>query len=320
MRLILCFLPAIFWKCHGFSIVSDKSIIINKSRLKRIASSTYLQASGPIDVLHQSQSLTIQEITSSIPALNVLSDLSGDIGIGISGAQVKGYDAPGSDGNVAWMASVYVPNKLSSLTIFNGPLTNVPHLVSKCCVVDDGKLMSFTLDFRPRAYGAYEKRDANGNYPGPEELGRVAFEYSGNRMEYETKFGTAEVANWLQSTVSTLDGAVPNDRQLSEEDVLTRGPLIVDVLLPITESNVVTVASARAQAAKYWLSWATSRAYDHRPGAPINSQYVYDTKYKQNSYGSLLKFYSKVFGPEDGLRIASTESGPLDEAYVGGAS
>jgi hypothetical protein len=317
MRVVLILLSTIFCHCNGFSIASGRNV--NKNGLGSSSTTiTRVYAGGPVEILDQSQSITIQEITSSIPSLTVRSDLSGDIGVG-GGGQITGYEAPGADGNVAWMASVYIPNKLSSLTIFNGPLTNVPHLVSKCCVVNDNTI-SFTLDFRPRGYGAYEKRDSDGNYPGPEELGRAAFEYSGNRMEYDTKFGTPEVVDWLKSTISNLQGATPNNRQLLEEDVLTRGPLIVDVLVPITESNIGTIASARTQAAKYWLSWATSGLYDHRPGAPINSQYVYDTKYKQNSYGSLLKFYSEIFGPDDGLRIASTESGPLDEAYVGGGS
>jgi hypothetical protein len=316
MRLILSVLSTFIFHCNGFSIAPGN--FVARGRWGNIK--TFLCAGDPIDILDQSQSSTIQEITSSIPSLTVQSDLSGDIGIEHGGGQITGYEAPGADGNVAWMASVYIPNKLSSLTIFNGPLTNVPHLVSKCCVVDDGTMMSFTIDFRPRAYGAYEKRDSDGKYPGPEELGRAAFEYSGNRMEYDTKFVTPEVAKWLQSTMSSLQGATTNNRQLSEVDLLTRGPLILDVLVPPTESNIETIASARMKAAKFWLSWATSRSYDHRPGAPINSQYVYDTKYKQNSYVSLLKFYSEYFGNEDGLRIASSESGPLDEAYVGGGS
>lgn len=57
-----------------------------------------------------------------------------------------------------------------------------------------------------------------------------------------------------------------------------------------------------------------------RPGAPVNTQYVYDTKFKQNAYGALLDEYSALFGPQDGQRLAVGDSGPLDEAYVGGGS
>lgn len=234
-------------------------------------------------------------------------------------ARLSGYEAPGSGGNIAWFASMYVSSKLSSLTIFNGPLTNVPHLVSRCHIMNPNEMV-FALDFRPRAYGAYEKKDANGNYPGPEELGRVAFEYSGNRMEYETKFATPELTSFIQSMLESLDGSRPSNRPLSDLDILTRGPLALDLVVPLSDANVAAVANAREQAANFWLSWATSKEYDHRPGAPINAQYVYDTKYKQNCFGSLRQVYSEIFGESDGLLVASSESGPLDEAYVGGGS
>ena len=260
-----------------------------------------------------------QQLVQAIPSLKVRPDFSTD---GICyGGRINGYEAPGVEGNVAWMSSVYLPDKVSSLTIFNGPLTNVPHLVSRCCIRgDDAQNIYFTLDFSPRAYGAYEKRDAEGNYPGPEELGRVAFEYSGNRMEYESNFGTPQVVDFIQSTLSNLVGATPNNRPLSDDDLLIRGPLLIDVIVPATESNIVTMVAARATAANYWLQWAISDAHNHRPGAPINSQYVYDTKFKLRAYGALLRFYSTIFPESDALQIASGESGPLDEAYVGGAS
>lgn len=57
-----------------------------------------------------------------------------------------------------------------------------------------------------------------------------------------------------------------------------------------------------------------------RPGAPVNAQYVYDTKFRQNAYGALLEEYSALFGPDHGKLLAVADSGPLDEAYVGGAS
>jgi hypothetical protein len=34
----------------------------------------------------------------------------------------------------------------------------------------------------------------------------------------------------------------------------------------------------------------------------------------------LLGEYSNIYGPEDGQKLAVSESGPLDEGYVGGGS
>ena len=43
---------------------------------------------------------------------------------------VARFDAPGQP-NVAWISSLEVPGAVSSLTVFSGPLTDVPHLLSR---------------------------------------------------------------------------------------------------------------------------------------------------------------------------------------------
>ena len=90
--------------------------------------------------------------------------------------------------------------------------------------------------------------------------------------------------------------------------------------MPLTDGNVAAVAAARSLAADSWTYWATDSNNEHRPGAPVNTQYVYDSKFKQNCYSALLETYSTVFGPQEGASLAAAESGPLDEAYVGGGS
>lgn len=162
-------------------------------------------------------------------------------------------------------------------------------------------------------------RDAAGNYPGPDTLGRQAFEYSGNRNEYDGNFGTEEVKAFVAATLASLEGVGPG-RAVGEFDALTNGPLLVSVTMPLTDGNVAAVVAAREAAAMFWLRWATEGGHDHRPGAPINAQYVYDTKYRQNAYSALLGVYSGVFGAGDGAKLAAAESGPLDEGYVGGGS
>lgn len=273
----------------------------------------------PIAILEASQKQSVDAIAAAIPDLAVKPDCTWN-GEQIAGelATLDARDAPGP-ANIAWLAAVNIPNKLSSLTIFNGPLTDVPHLLSRVAVVDGNKLQ-FTLDFRPRAYGAYEMVDANGNYPGPETLGRKAFEYSGARNDFDSKFGTDEVKAFMESTLQALEGAVVDPPPNNELELLTRGPLCLSVTMPLTDANVATVAQARAQAAEYWKSWATDGTHEHRPGAPVNTQYVYDSKFKINAYGALLPIYTGLFGQLDGEKMAAAESGPIDEAYVGGGS
>lgn len=81
-----------------------------------------------------------------------------------------------------------------------------------------------------------------------------------------------------------------------------------------------TIIDVREKVASMWLGWALDDSHAHRPGAPVNTQYVYDTKYKQNCYGALLDTYVTFFGQADGEKLAAEDSGPLDEAYVGGGS
>jgi hypothetical protein len=292
------------------------------------ASSSALQASATdaIGYLNLCQSASVTSIVNVIPDLVSKPDFTWDsssgMSVGGSPVTLDARDAAGPS-NIAWLSSLTVDSKLCSLTIFNGPLTDVPHLISRCIVVNNNNapMMQFTLDFRPRTYGAYELRRLDGSYPGPEELGRKSFEYSGARTAFDTKFGTADVQHWLASTIASLEGASLLDSdQPTPLDLLTRGPLYTSIIMPLTDGNVQTIARARGQAVNYWLEWVQDGGNVHRPGAPVNTQYVYDTKFKQNCYGALLNEYQSLFGSDDGTKLAVGDSGPLDEAYVGGGS
>jgi hypothetical protein len=292
------------------------------------ATSAVAGGGDPISVLSASQAATVAKIARAIPDLAPKPDLSWNNGVSIGGCAPTTLDARDAAGpaNVAWLASVCVPSKLSSLTIFNGPLTDVPHLLSRCCVINNNNgnmtMMRLDVDFRPRAYGAYDLVKPDGTYPGPDELGRKAFEYSGARLDFDKKFGNDEVKAFLDAARATFEGAVATDAQLTKLDVLTGSPLALSLVMPITNANIAAVATVREQAAAAWLRWTQDDGgrHNHRPGAPINTQYVYDAKFRQNAYSALLPLYTSLFGADDGRRLAAAESGPLDEAYVGGGS
>ena len=84
--------------------------------------------------------------------------------------------------------------------------------------------------------------------------------------------------------------------------------------------NVDAIISAREGAASFWLGWALDTTHAHRPGAQVNGQYVYDSKYRINAYGVLLGVYTELYGQSEGEELAAADSGPIDEAYVGGGS
>jgi len=271
----------------------------------------------PIATLASAQDAVVAKICAGIPDLAPKESLSwapGSVSVNGSPATLSAYDAPGA-ANVAWLCNVHIANQLSSLTIFNGPLTDVPHVLSRCSFKDN--TLQLAIDIRPRAYGAYELQDpATGAYPGPEELGRKAFEYSGARNDFFTKFGTDAVKALLDSNQFEGATVVPP----TELELLTGGPLALNVQMPATDANVQKVSAVRTAIAEAWLQWNGEPNHEHRPGAPVNTQYVYDSKFRQNCYSAVLPHYQQLFGAADGATLAAAESGPLDEAYVGGGS
>ena len=197
-------------------------------------------ASSAIAAMATSQSNILSQIANSIADLTPKPDLSYDASssFAINGHAVSldARDAPGP-ANIAWLSSLCIQDTLSSLTIFNGPLTDVPHLISRCAIDENTNAMHFFLDFRPRAYGAYDLRNPDGTYPGPDTLGRKSFEYSGARRDFDTKFGTEEVVQFMDGIVGQLEGGVTRLGEdmaaLNDLEKVTRGPLALDVIVPL---------------------------------------------------------------------------------------
>ena len=129
-----------------------------------------VDATSAIASMETSQSKTVGDIAASIPDLAPKPDQSYNRSDGFTAmgnaVSLQASDAPGP-ANIAWISDLCVDGAMSSLTIFNGPLNDVPHLIS-ICFINEG-MLNFLLDVRPRAYGAYDLRDADGNYPGPGE-------------------------------------------------------------------------------------------------------------------------------------------------------
>lgn len=267
---------------------SSSSPVATANAAATTATSSFSSISDAIATLSASQAISVRQIQDAIPDLVLKESLSWlDIdNTMIAGchATLNAFDAPGSS-NVAWLADVCVEGKLSSLTIFNGPLTNVPHLLSRSGIVqDDGNnsaRLQLSVDLRPRAYGAYELVDATtGNYPGPEQLGRKA------RNDFFEKFGNDALKTILNP--NQFEGPVIR-LPPTELDTLTGGPLALHLSVSLTATNVIKIVSIRERVAALWLEWAALQrdTYQHRPGAPVNAQYVYDSKVRQNAYLAL---------------------------------
>lgn len=288
---------------QGFHHIGGSLFSARKSELRMSA----------IDSFAASQEETLSKVLSAVPEIASKPDLCLN-GESIAGgsATLKAFDAPGPP-NIAWVSSLTHPS-MCSLTILNGPLNDVPHLVSRAVVVD--QTLSLYIDWKPRCYGGYDQVLPDGSYPGPDVLGREAFVLSSNRDSMSKKF--YDSLSPLLDSLSSFEGA-QRVTSVTEAEQLVRGPVCVDLQMPLTDANVQTAIKVRSQAAEAWVDWQADPQHAHKPGAPVNTQYVYDSKAKINMYNALKEYYTQLFN-DDGIKLAAADSGPLDEAYVGGGS
>lgn len=125
--------------------------------------------------LAASQAETLAAIRAALPDLAAKPSASWSAADGVSinggAATLEAFDAPGPN-NVAWLSALTVEGKVCSLTILNGPLSDVPHFASRCVVDDAAQTLSLFLDWRPRAYGAYEMRLEDGKQLWPAVLSK----------------------------------------------------------------------------------------------------------------------------------------------------
>ncbi len=235
---------------------------------------------------------------------------------GASGG-ISSYEAPGKN-NVAWCSALSLSDgdasALGSISGFVGPLSDVPHLLASCGVSDGG--IDLLIDFRPRSECGYVP---SGEYEEPAT--REAFAMSGNRKDYAGAFYTEDAVAWRDALLA-LDGATHTP--LSAEAMATEsaGPLYTCLRLPLTDDAAAAAAKACEEATARWLGWMVGAAENKRElpaGAKQTMVYARDTKVRANNYGRLVKKYTALYGDE-GKDLAAADAGPLDEAYVGGAS
>ena len=161
----------------------------------------------------------------------------------------------------------------------------------------------------------------DGSYPGPEEIGRDVFTYSGARLNMEKKLFTEEFTAAIDGAKAACWGWAGAWTKRPREQggrPDARPPGGGAEGHPLDARCHRRRRSLRATAAKFWLGWQVD-VDAHTPGAQVNSQYVFDTPAKQNMYTALLAKYSALYG-DDGVKLAAADSGPLDEGYVGGGS
>eukprot|EP00316_Scyphosphaera_apsteinii_P005998 CAMPEP_0119312430 /NCGR_PEP_ID=MMETSP1333-20130426/26405_1 /TAXON_ID=418940 /ORGANISM="Scyphosphaera apsteinii, Strain RCC1455" /LENGTH=277 /DNA_ID=CAMNT_0007317051 /DNA_START=96 /DNA_END=929 /DNA_ORIENTATION=- len=242
----------------------------------------------------------------------------GNFKLGDVSGTISAFEGPGKP-NVAWCSGLLMSDGQSasraSVTVWCGPLTDVPHLVVSAGVSGGG--VDLFIDFKPRADAAY---DPSGEYAEP--ASREAFMQGSNRKDFAEAFYTPEAVEWWTGLCS-LDGATHTPLSAAEMARQSAGPLMLNLRLPLTDEAATVAAKACENAVERWLGWMTTADEAGRSlpaGAKQTMTYTRDTKIRAMHYGELLKTYTTSFGPEQGTQLAAADAGPLDEAYVGGGS
>ena len=251
-------------------------------------------------------------------------DYAADLGcssfnVGGSSGSIKSYEGPGAP-NVAWCSGFQLQGPElthSSITVYCGPLSDVPHLIASSGVSTAGEgAVNLFIDFRVRAECGYTP---SGVYEEP--TSREAFAMGGNRKDFADAFFTEDAIAWRESLLA-IPGAevtMPSEAEMAE---MSASSLYLDLKLPLNKENAAAAATACEQATARWLGWMQNSEQNKRnlpAGAKQTGVYQRDTKVRANLYGVMLKRYNALFG-DQGQALTAADVGPLDEAYVGGGS
>jgi len=197
-----------------------------------------------------------------------------------------------------------------SLTAWNSPQVNVPHFYWAAAVEDES--LSLTVDFRPRAAAGYDTILPDGSYPQP--TSREMFMMGSIRKELAEAYFTENVVDWFMS-VKAVDGAVT--AVPPTVPVPCAGPLLLDLVMPLSEAAVDVACAACEAATAHWISWMESaEKLDQRR---IMTVFAHDSKVRASCLGMTTHRLERRFGAEAGSTLAAADAGPMDIANRGAA-
>jgi len=215
------------------------------------------------------------------------------------------------------------------LTAWSGPLTDVPHLITRLSVVhaadESNESLRLMMDFRPRLDAGYQDD--------PEPTSRAAFVKAGVRRDYDTAFFTPETRQWRETMLASchdhgaVENAVPSAKVFSRvgsgkgDWSVCHGPLYLDVTMPHTETSLRTCLTACQDATDRWQTWVKAANTDTDDASSwMNSRLIYDrdNQVRAELFSNAVGEYEELlYGDADadadkGRVIALADAGRLD--------
>jgi hypothetical protein len=230
-----------------------------------------------------------------------------------------GYDGKGL--NVKWSSTTQIrdlPALYTMLTGWVAAASDVPHLVTSIDVSDTG--IHLYIDLRARGDAGYDLSYATlDDYPMPTE--RKATDEKAMRTSFAA-FYTDELVQWKKGVLA-LDGAdvqsLPTNEQVA---LLSASPMLIDVMLPLTDAAATAAVQACTETVDVWLKWMTSVTEMGRKiaaGAKQAQTLRRDDTTRLEHVGFMLRKYTPTLG-EAAEDLAYASAGPLNEEYTGGFS
>jgi len=269
------------------------------SALRYIVSANHMYASEPFEADFASVAAFVPEE----PKMD-----SSELGLEGARALAETRQEAAPKGDVAWCSAVS-SEQFCSLTAWNTPQIYVPHLYWACGLVDGGESIAITLDMRPRADAGYDTMLPDGSFPEPDS--REAFMKASTRKELADSYFTADAVEWVQSL---RDGATA----LAQPTVpyACAGPLLLDVVLPLSDAAIDMACDACEGAASLWLDWmASAEKLDSRRTMTV---FAHDAKTRALCLATTTAGLEARFGT-DGRTLALADAGPLDITDRGSA-
>ena len=210
-------------------------------------------------------------------------------------------------GEVTWLSAVEANDgSFYSLTSWNSPQVQVPHLYWACGLVDGGSSLSLVVDFRPRAAAGYETALPDGSYPEPDS--REAFALKGVRTEFADMYFTDGVTSLIASLKETAGAAASSTPSVPKA---AAGPCLLDVTIPIGDDSAIDAACRACEGAvDAYLEWMASA--EKLGQVKTMNIFAHDSKVRGLCLQSSITLMESRFGGTHGKMVAMADAGPLD--------
>jgi hypothetical protein len=234
---------------------------------------------------------------------------SSELGLEEARAAASERPAAAQKGEVAWCSSLAAGSidagDFFSLSAWCSPQVYVPHLFWSAAICEGGTSLALTVDCRPRAEAGYETMLPDGTFPEPTD--RNMFMQGSTRKELAELYFTEEVNGFVDG-LRTSAGAMPASAP-TVPTAPVAGPLLLDVVMPLSDAAVDAACAACEGITARWLGWmAAAEKLDQRR---TMMTFAHDSKVRATCLAATQRALVCRYGEAGGV-LSLCDAGPMD--------